>query len=366
MTQQGIDSRAMLAVFITRLPRLLILAVAGAVAGSGLNLLVVLIKAQSRCYVSETEYYVEFDKGQDEARHWYNDFTWNDVLATDLILGRAMELLGTGYERGQVKEMLNADILSDVRYLTITVRGQDEIQVEAVKNALGTALEEFGAAKKEFASITKIEDNAITQEALPYFAWRAALLGAVLAAGIGSFVTAFCFCLGSVFYTKGDITARLGLPVCGMTVQEGRRKAKVDGTLAGRQRAKVDGALEARQAQMLAEGLGMLAEKYSRILLMDASGGQEAAAFLKEISDMGIRDKEKTKNVCFEIGNGDGQKMQEAVIVAVIPFGRTYRERIADEIDFARQYGGRVVAAVLTQVDKRWAHLYYAQSKKGY
>lgn len=343
LIQQGIDSRAMLATFMTRLPRLLMLAVAGAVAGSGLNLLVVLVKAQNRCYVSETEYYVEFDKGQDDARHWYNDFTWNDVLATDGILGRAMELLGTGYERDQVKEMLNADILSDVRYLTITVRGLDYTQVEAVKDAIGTALEEFGEAKREFASISKIEDNAIMPEALPYFAWRAALLGAVLAAGAGVFVTALCFCMGSVFYTKGDITARLGLPVCGITFREGSG------------RTKGGSALEKRQAEMLEEGLEMLAEKYSRILLMDASGGQEANAFLKEICGRGIVEESR-----FQVCGRAGQKMQDAMIVAVIPFGRTYRERIADEIDFAQQHGGRLVAAVLIEVDRSWAHIYYA------
>ncbi|MDE5825876.1 MAG: hypothetical protein K2H91_14535, partial [Lachnospiraceae bacterium] len=140
LMQQGVDSRAMLATFIIKLPKLLILAVAGAVLGSGLNLFVVLVKIQNRCYVSETEYYVAFDKGQDDARHWYNDFTWNDVLTTDGILGRAMELLGNGYERSQVKEMIRADILSDVRYLTITVKGQNAAQVAEIKDALGTAL----------------------------------------------------------------------------------------------------------------------------------------------------------------------------------------------------------------------------------
>ena len=202
--QQGVDSRALFATFITKLPRLLVFAVAGAILGSGLNLFVVLVKAQHRCYVSETEYYVAFDKGQDDARHWYNDFTWNDVLATNGILGRAMELLGDGYERSQVKEMIRADILSDVRYLTITVKGQDAARVEAVKDALGTALEEFGAVQEEFSSIYKIEDLGIVQEEIPYFAWRSAFLGTFIASGIGVFVTAFCFCKKRYYGTSGD------------------------------------------------------------------------------------------------------------------------------------------------------------------
>ncbi|MDE6053169.1 MAG: hypothetical protein K2G55_05290 [Lachnospiraceae bacterium] len=348
LMQQGVDSRAMFATFIIKLPKLFILAVAGAILGSGLNLFVVLVKLQNRCYVSETEYYVAFDKGQDDARHWYNDFTWNDVLATDGILGRAMELLGDGYERSQVSEMLKADILSDVRYLTITVKGQDAAQVEEIKDAIGTALNEFGVAKEEFSSIEKIEDQGIVQEEIPYFAWRAAFLGAVIAAGIGIFVTAFCFCMGSVFYTKGDIMLRLGIPAYGMTFREGHRN-------------KGSSTMEQGQAKKLEAGLKRLTEKYSRILLMDASDGQEAALLQQEILDRGLPDASY-----FQIYDAEkdiklfGQ--ENTVVVAVIPFGKSYRERIADEIDYVRLHGGRVAAAVLTGADRTWMRIYYAHA----
>lgn len=341
--QQGVDSRAMFATFMTKLPKLFILTVAGAVLGSGLNLLITLVRVQEICYVSETEYYIAF--ARDKAKDHYNDFTWNDVLATDEILGRAMELLGDGYERNQVKEMIGADILSDVRYLTITVKGKDYGQVEQIKNALGTALEEFGAMKEEFSSIYKIEDVEIVQEEIPYFVWRAAFLGAVIALGAGVFVTALRFCMGSVFYTKSDITTRLGIPVSGMTFRDGHHGSK-------------NSAMEQRQAQMLKKSLQMLAQSYSRILLMDASEGQEAAALLQEINDRGI-----VQGSVFHIYDPLDQKLQDAAMVVVIPFGRTYRERITDEIGHAQQHGGRIVSAVITQADRTWTKIYYAQGK---
>lgn len=350
--QQGVDSRALLATFIMKLPKLLILAVAGAVLGSGLHLLVVLVKTQDRCYVSETEYYVDFDKGQDDARHWYNDFTWNDVLATDPILGRAMELLGDGYDRSRVQEMLKADILSDVRYLTITVRGQDATQVEAVKDALGMALEEYGVIRREFASIEKIEDQEIVLEEIPYFAWRAAFLGAVIVSGTGAFGVAFCFCMGSVFYTKRDISVRLGIPVYGMTFRQGRRK---NGHCA----------MERRQAEMLAAGFGKLAGGSAQIWLMDASDGQEAKLFMQELLDRGLVEASRIKVFDAQrdterFGNGSA----EIAVVAVIPFGKPYREKIADEIDYVRLHGGRGVGAVLTGADRMWMRLYYAHGRK--
>lgn len=343
LMHQGIDSRAMFATYITKLPGLLILAVTGAILGSGLNLFVVLVKTQEACYVSETEYYIDFADGRYEARDYYNDFTWNDVIKTDEILGRAMELLGSAYDRDQVSTMISARILSDVRYLTVYVRGQDLAQVEAVKNALGTALEEFATRKDElFDAIDRIEDLEIVLEEIPWFGWRAALLGAVIAAGIGVFVVAFRFCMGSAFYTKGDITVRLGIPVCGMMFQKGRRQVR-------------GGSLYHRQTEMLAGNLKMLAEKYPRILLMDASGGQEAASFLQDIQERGMVDCSG-----FQVYDTKEGASETSVIMAVIPFGKPYRERIADEINDAQMHGAKIVSAVLTQSDRTWMEIYYA------
>lgn len=343
--QQGIDSRAMFATYMIKLPGLLILAVAGAILGSGLNLFVALSRVKDICYVSETEYCIEFAEGRFEARDHYNAFTWNDVLVSDLILGRAMELLGSGFDRNQVRTMISSEMLSDVRYLTVFVRGQEPAQVEEIKDAVGTALEEFGLRNELFDRIYKIDDLDITREEAGYFGWRAALLGAVTAAGAGAFATAFCFCMGSVFYTKADIRVRLGLPVCGMTFREGHGR---------------DGVLERRQAEMLAGNLKMLAETYPRILLMDASGGQEAELFLRYIRERGMAD-----GASFQVHDATECADGLSAIVAVIPFGKPYREKIADEIDCAQLRGGRVVSSVLTQSDRMWMRIYYACAGAG-
>lgn len=340
--QQGIDSRALFATYITKLPGLFLLAVAGAILGSGLNLIVVLVKTQDVCYVSETKYYIDFADGRYEARDYYNDFTWNEAILGDEILGRAMELLGSAYDRNQVSAMVSARILSDVRYLTVYVRGQETEQVEAVRNAIEAALGAFGAAKDEFDTIYQIGDLDIVQEKVPYFGWRAALLGAVIAAGTGVFVIAFCFCMGSVFYTKGDIAVRLGIPACGMTFQGGDDRSRVT-------------ILEKRQAEMLTADLKMLTERYPRILLLDASGGQEAALFLQDIRDRGLADCS-----CFQICDTKEYADGDSAVMAVIPFGKPYRERIADEIGYAQLHGAEIVSAVLTRADRKWMGIYYA------
>lgn len=341
LMHQGVDSRAMFATFVRKLPVLLLLAVAGAVLGSGLNLLITLAETRDVIYVSETEYYIAFAEGRYEAKDYYNDFTWNDVLATDLILGRAMELLGDSYDRNQVQQMITADILSDVRYLTITVKGHEPHEVEAVKNTLCTALEEFGAKMEEFDSIYQIEDMGIIQEKVQYFAWRAAFLGAVIAAGVGIFAAAFRVCMGSAFYTKSDFTKVFGLPVYGMTFQKENKKGSKD-------------AFIQKQTKMLEKNLKMLTERYSKIILMDASGGQYAEAFLQKLEQCGEIDR---SGFCVY---SKEQELLDAALLAVIPFGKTYREKIADEMDYVRLQGGMIAGAVLVDADRYWTKVYYA------
>lgn len=343
--QQGIDSKAVLATYLTRLPVLFLLAVAGAVLGSGLHLLIALAEAREAAYISETEYYISFAEGRYEARDYYNDFTWNDVITTKPIMDRTMELLGNGYDENQVKSMITADILSDVRFLTITVRGQEPETVAAVKNAVGTALEEYGNFEDAFSAIDKIEDLEIIQERIQYFAWRAAFLGAAVFVGIGIFVTALRVSIGSEFYTKCDVMKSLGVPVCGLTFASGSRKKSYD-------------IFMQRQQKMLEQSLKMLSDKYDRLMLMDASDGMEAEAFLRDVNECGLKPSVRLGTFDTDCA---GEDIAGTAIIAVIPFGVPYREKITDEINYARLQGGELVAAVLIKVDRNWSKIYYGR-----
>lgn len=338
--QQGVDSRALFATVVRKLPVLVGVAIAGAVVGSSFYLLIFFVKSQNVIYVSETEYYIEFAEGRYEARDYYNAFTWNDAIATDSILGRAMELLGEGYERSEVKTMITADILSDVRYLTITIKGDDAQEVGDVQKALEVALGAFGDEKREFDRIYKIEDLGICEEEVPFFTWRAAFLGTVIFFLTGLFWIVLQFGLGSAFYTKRDVSEALGVPVYGMVFA-----GKKDGKL---------GKFAIRQEKQLSDAMCTLKERYKSLYLLDASGGQKAEAFQQDLEKIAGADLPE-----FALYESLKQHDSEAFLVAVIPFGVHYREKIIDAMDNAQLHGGRVLGAVLVDVDKIWARIYY-------
>lgn len=338
--QERIDRKALFACYIRKMPALLFLAVAGAVVGSGLSLLLAFLALRTPVYISETEYYIVFAAGRLDAKDYYNDFTWNDVIATDDVLGKAMESLGSGFVREQVKEMITADILSDVRYLTITIQGENAEHVEKVRDALQAALEDLPKLKEELDTITKIEDLGIAQKKVPLFAWRAALLGAVLAAGIGVFAVAFWFVMGSVIYTKADIVQYFGLLVLGMLYAKGNRK-------------------EGKQEKRLLSSLCLTLEQEDCVYLADAAEGAAAAAFLKKLGELEL------PAVCQKLQVfGDTNCPSRGKIILVVPFGEPCREKIADEIMYLRQQGYVILGAVLTEVDKRWTKIYWSERNR--
>lgn len=340
IVRQGIDSKALLVTFIRKLPRLLLVAAAGAIFGSGLYWILVFYASINHVvYAVETEYYIDFSEGRIDAKDYYNDFTWNDVIATDLILGRMMDELGAGYDREVVGQMLHADILSDVRYLTITVTGSEVQAVSDVNAAFGNAIAVFGVSRDEFDSIERIENNGIKKVEQDWLSWRAAILGMLLFLGVGTFLTILEFMVGDRFYTKTDVIKFLGIKPLGLLCKTENRK-------------------NGRQESRLLENLKELLKAHRSICLLDAADGADSEIFMERLRTLDADFDFDALKSCEKYCAGD-----DAVILAIVPFEKIYREKITDEINNAIMHGGKIAGAVLTECDRHWVRMYYG---KGY
>lgn len=340
ISQEGIDSKALLVCLIKNIPRLILLALAGAVLGSGLNLIIVAFtELRNLEFIAETEYYIDFAEGRYEAKDYYNDFTWNDVVVNDEILGMAMSDIDKNYgivqDRNKIREMITADILSDVRYLTITVKDEDKELVSIVSAALEKSLEEFALNKDEFDSIYKVEDLGIKKEEVQLFAWRAAFLGAMLTSLLVLFLWIFKFAIGDAFYTKESIVKYLELDVYGLLY---KNENKVEGI----------------QEKMLMACLNKALEGKEKVYLLDVSG-ECHENFFTEIKKL---DCDNVVNSKFElISEEAGDKTKDVIVL--IPFAKQCREKASDIIACMEQLDYNILGAVFVDVDKSWARLYY-------
>lgn len=346
--QEGIDSKALLVCFLRKLPYLLLMGVAGAVLGSGLYLLIAVMTSEGTMYQAETVYYIDFAPGRIDAKDYYNDFTWNTVMETDWILGNTMEILGSAYERNEVDAMITADILSDVRYLTITVKGTDAEFVRLVSEATKESLESFvkrAEKTEEIDSIEQIQNNGVQQIKEPLFTWRAAVLGAVCGILAYAFWIAASFCMGSRYYTKRMISQNLGIPVFGLLYHS---------------KNEAEGAQE--KALQLALQYRIEKDSDKQLVIADVMDGDYAQK-CKDILDTLYAQDMSGVSICVQ-GSGILQKTdydrirQTDGVILAIPFAKPCREAVIEKMTQLENQDCKVIGAVLMDVDKKWMRLY--------
>ena len=349
--QESIDSKALLVCLLYKLPYLLLMGVAGAVLGSGLYLLITVMTSEGRMYQAETEYYIEFAPGRIDGKDYYNDFTWNDVMASDWILGNTMEILGSNYQRDVIGRMITADILSDVRYLTITVKGLDAEVVGEVSEITKYSLETLVSRIEkitEIDSIVQIENNGVVQIEEPLFTWRAAFLGAVCGVLLGMFGIVASFCMGSTYYTKHSILQSLNIPVFGLLYRNGN-DAK------GTQEIALQLALQYHIEKMCGK----------QMIIADVVAGDYAQKCREIVMSLGDRDSVKIelqaqRKEILTKQDYDNIRQSDGVILA-IPFGNPCREAVIEKINQLKNQDCKILGAILVDVDRTWMKLYGIQ-----
>lgn len=349
--QEGIDSKALLVCFLHKLPYLLLMGVAGAVLGSGLYLLITVMTSEGTMYQAETEYYIEFAEGRIDGKDYYNDFTWNDVMASDWILGNTMEILGSDYSRAYVKDMITADILSDVRYLTITVKGLDAELVASVSEITKQSLETLASRVEkivEIDSIVQIENNGVVQVEEPLFTWRAAFLGAVCGVLLGMFAIAASFCMGSRYYTKRSILQSLNIPVFGLLYKSGNEAQ-------GTQEIALQLALQYHIEKMGGK----------QMIIADVVAGdyaqkcREIVMSIYDKNSVKVELKAQAKEILTK-EDYDAIRRTDGVILA-IPFGKSCREAVIEKINQLENQDCKIIGAILVDVNRKWMKLYGIQ-----
>ena len=120
--QEGIDGKRVLWLIGKKIWFFIGAVFAGAVLGGGIYLLVHLVLASQREYEAVSKIYLHFNCDPEDFNELaYNGYTWNDLMATDPILDYTMEKLPPEVDRETVIKATKAEILSDIRLLTITI-----------------------------------------------------------------------------------------------------------------------------------------------------------------------------------------------------------------------------------------------------
>lgn len=199
---------------------------AGAILAGGLYFVLHVLYAPAREYEGVSKLYLTFARDDDgDAYQYYNGYTWNDLMKTKPIMDKIMDTLGketgdAGEEealRRDVEGAVTADILSDIRLLTVTVRTESPEMTDAILEAAEDALIRFGEEMAEFekiellghwrASLVIVEDETV----------RACVAGAVIGLLVSLIGLAFVRVLDDSVYVPSDFEKRYDYPVLGVT-----------------------------------------------------------------------------------------------------------------------------------------------------
>ena len=195
----------------------LLAALTGALIGCACYLVVHVVYAPAREYEAVGKLYIDFaEKSTGEAYQYYNGYTWDDLMKTDPILKYTMTLLPEGYQEELVRDAVTADILTDIRLLTITVRTHDPAQTREILEATEQSLVHFATTIRELEQITVYRTTEPEAVIFDLQTGRVAAVCGVLCALAALLVLFLYYAMDDAIYLPEDIRQRYGLPVLGV------------------------------------------------------------------------------------------------------------------------------------------------------
>ena len=209
------DLKRLVLFFQKKLWLVIMLVILGATAGGIIYQMLHSMKMPVE-YQAVSKLYISFGHDESgEVYQYYNGYTWNDLLDTDPIMDLVMTYL-PGYEKEQVMEATTAEILSDIRLLTITVRGEEEKFVREISRATENALKEFGRESEELEQIKVIRSGVPQRVYWDDRTSAACITGAVILGVIALLVIGFNYALDEAVYVQTDIEKRYGVKALGV------------------------------------------------------------------------------------------------------------------------------------------------------
>lgn len=222
---EGMDCKKYFLLFLGKVWLAALAAVVGGVLGGGIYLLSHVVLNSNREYRAESKIYLTFAPDESgEIYQAYNGYTWNDLMSTEPILNTTMSYLPDGYTEEEVAAATKAEILSDLRLLTITITTSSPEKTAEILRATDLSLVELGKRAKEFNDIEIYQETEPKLVAADPRLLQAVLVGFALALAFALLTMALCYVLDDKIYVPGDLKCVTQLPFVGFCFTESDHK----------------------------------------------------------------------------------------------------------------------------------------------
>ncbi len=346
LAEEGMDLRFFLLRLFNRIWIIFVAALAGAAICAGGYQLYKLLNPAAREYQAETKYYIDFAEDSTGIGYgYYNDYTWNDLMKSDAILNYTMSLLPEGISKETVENAVVADIISDVRVLTITVTTSDVETTELIAEATAKSLAHFPEDIKEIDGIRVIRSEEAKEIVVGDATKNWTIFGLVCGAVVSLFVWLIVCCMDSSVYLPKDIEKRFSVPVLGVFY---KKSGKKEGN-------------EDNREEFLANAAYLLKEKKQIALVgfeQDAKL-QETQDEIKEIIKAAVG--AEVVEVSFAKGTVPDYEMlrQADAVIGCFCYGGADGKRAERYFSDLEKQNCKITHAILCNADKKMYRAYY-------
>ncbi|MDE6962960.1 MAG: hypothetical protein K2P30_04955 [Lachnospiraceae bacterium] len=367
---RGMDLKRLVLYLQKRLWLLIMLIVLGATCG-GVTYQVMRSMKMPVEYKAVSKLYISFDHDENgEVYQYYNGYTWNDLLDSDPIVDLVMKEL-PGYEKSDVRESTTAEILSDIRLLTITVRGDNEKFVREIRNAVENGLKEFAKNSDELEQIKVIRSTVPERVYWDNRTTSACVTGAAALGVLALFIIGFHYVMDESMYVQEDVEKKYKMPALGILT----RNQKGLQPYAGELKANIRYAMGDNRTLAVvdmdnhADVRGLELERLlnrEETDIMGSSGG------VKEEEDFGWY-KAKTKEVQEKgeweitafgeniLSEEECRKIREAgAVILLLPFGKDVGRKTSRILTLLNNQDCNIIGMVIAQADEEFLNRYFA------
>ena len=367
---RGMDLKRLVLYLQKRLWLLIMLIVLGATCG-GVTYQVMRSMKMPVEYKAVSKLYISFDHDENgEVYQYYNGYTWNDLLDSDPIVDLVMKEL-PGYEKSDVRESPPAEILSDIRLLTITVRGDNEKFVREIRNAVENGLKEFAKNSDELEQIKVIRSTVPERVYWDNRTTSACVTGAAALGVLALFIIGFHYVMDESMYVQEDVEKKYKMPALGILT----RNQKGLQPYAGELKANIRYAMGDNRTLAVvdmdnhADVRGLELERLlnrEETDIMGSSGG------VKEEEDFGWY-KAKTKEVQEKgeweitafgeniLSEEECRKIREAgAVILLLPFGKDVGRKTSRILTLLNNQDCNIIGMVIAQADEEFLNRYFA------
>ena len=311
-------------------------------------------------YKQVSKLYIDFAWNDHETTYdYYNGATWTDLLTAhpEILTPIAHRLQMPEEEAAAlVQRDVKAEILSDIRLLTVTVRDGNRDTAERLTEAVDYGLETFGETAKEFEKISFLSKTVPTLEVVDDRTENAVLLGAFLGLLLGLGIMLLKSAMEEGFYVPEELERATGIPALGMTAKEG---SKLPDLFAAERREAIRTAC---WKHLYANEEGKITEA-GDIALVSLDGAEHAEKVLSALEAAGDVNPSEDAELWprfYPASAADPDDLRSFDgIFLVVPYGKQLRSRTEHQISVLRQQELPVDGVLLSDADGRFIKKYY-------